>query len=548
MITKDCKNCQKPFSIEPEDQDFYKKMDVPAPTRCWHCRQARRLAVRNDVSLYKGKCAATGKDIISMYAPDSEYKVYDQEYWWSDSWDSKDYGRDYDFSRPFFEQFDELKKAVPRNALISIEADNSYFANYAFRNKNCYLIHTADENEDCMYLRPADRNFNCCDCAYTYDSHQCFECTDCFGCTRCFYSQKIHNSSGLHFCYNMRSCNDCAFSANLANKQNYIFNKPHTKEEYDKFIEELNLGSYISLSDAYKKYKEFIKDIPRKHFEALNCEDSIGDYLKNCKNAKYCFDCYDLWDVKYGCNIFKVKDSYDWNFIGGGELCYEMSSSAKDIYNCRLSSNCWDGCKNITYCDFCLGIENCLGCTGMRKGKYCILNKQYTQEEYEKMIPRIIEHMKETGEWGEFFPISISPFGYNETVAQEYLPLTKEQALEKGYKWKDPDEKEYQPQNFTAPDNIEEVDEGVLKEVFACEECGKNYKLIEAELRFYKKFKIPLPHKCFNCRHLDRFNLRNKRTIHSQNCDKCGTGVMTSYSPGGDAPVYCEKCYLGEIV
>ena len=29
-----------------------------------------------------------------------------------------------------------------------------------------------------------------------------------------------------------------------------------------------------------------------------------------------------------------------------------------------------------------------------------------------------------TGEWGEFFPSSLSPFGYNETVAQEYFPLT----------------------------------------------------------------------------------------------------------------------------
>ena len=32
--------------------------------------------------------------------------------------------------------------------------------------------------------------------------------------------------------------------------------------------------------------------------------------------------------------------------------------------------------------------------------------------------------MQDTGERGEFFHPSLSPFGYNETVAQEYYPLT----------------------------------------------------------------------------------------------------------------------------
>jgi len=38
-------------------------------------------------------------------------------------------------------------------------------------------------------------------------------------------------------------------------------------------------------------------------------------------------------------------------------------------------------------------------------------------------VPKIIEHMQKMGEWGEFFPSSLSPFGYNETVAEEYYPI-----------------------------------------------------------------------------------------------------------------------------
>ena len=37
--------------------------------------------------------------------------------------------------------------------------------------------------------------------------------------------------------------------------------------------------------------------------------------------------------------------------------------------------------------------------------------------------------MMKNGEWGEFFPSSMSPFGYNETVATEYFPREKEEAL-----------------------------------------------------------------------------------------------------------------------
>jgi predicted metalloendopeptidase len=45
--------------------------------------------------------------------------------------------------------------------------------------------------------------------------------------------------------------------------------------------------------------------------------------------------------------------------------------------------------------------------------------------------------------YGEFFPSELSPFCYNETIAQEYFPLTKEQAIKQGYKWKEREERNY---------------------------------------------------------------------------------------------------------
>ena len=100
--TKQCQNCKKEFWIEPEDFKFYDKISVPPPTWCPECRMVRRMTWRNERVLYHRKSQATGKDIISMFAPDKPINVYEHDYWWSDKWDSLASGKEYDFSKPFF--------------------------------------------------------------------------------------------------------------------------------------------------------------------------------------------------------------------------------------------------------------------------------------------------------------------------------------------------------------------------------------------------------------------------------------------------------------
>src|SRR3989338_1389539 len=105
-----CQNCKNSFSIEPEDFNFYEKIDVPPPTFCPECRTQRRLTWRNEMSLYKRKCSVPGHDeeIISIYSQDKSLIVYDHDYWWSDKWDPLEYGRDFNFSKSFFQQWKEL--------------------------------------------------------------------------------------------------------------------------------------------------------------------------------------------------------------------------------------------------------------------------------------------------------------------------------------------------------------------------------------------------------------------------------------------------------
>lgn len=136
---KKCPNCSQEFAITDKDMEFYDKISpvfngtkykIPAPTLCPDCRQQSRLIWRNERKLYKRTSNLTGKTIVSMYSPEKPYKVYEQDFWRGDKWDALDYSRKFDFSRPFFEQFNELVLDVPDFSLCTIGNENSDYTNH----------------------------------------------------------------------------------------------------------------------------------------------------------------------------------------------------------------------------------------------------------------------------------------------------------------------------------------------------------------------------------------------------------------------------------
>ena len=159
--------------------------------------------------------------------------------------------------------------------------------------------------------------------------------------------------------------------------------------------------------------------------------------------------------------------------------------------------------------------------------------------------------MKESGEYGEYFPVWFSPFGYNKTTAQLYYPLSKEEALSKGLKWDD-----YEPpapkvekvlKVDQLPDNISDITDEYLEWAIECEITGKLFRITPQELKFYRNQKLPLPRKCPDQRHLERFQKRNPRILFDRKCDKCGKEIQTTYSPERTEKVLCETCYLQEV-
>jgi len=533
-MTSTCKNCSLQFKITDADRAVHKEFEVPAPTLCSDCRHQRRLAFRNSRNLYQRKCDASGKSILSIYSPDIPFTVYSPEAWWSDSWDPCDYGQEVDFSRPFFEQIREVMERVPLLSNMVWNSTNCEYCIFCVTSKNCYLSTRVGDCEDVFYSYLTVNGNNCFDCYNTYGCELCYECIDCWKCYGSQYLQLCKEAVDSYYCYDCVGVSNCFGCVGLRNAEYHIFNKKVSKEEYEKFIELYRAANKDELAVMLKKFEAAKLATPHRATILTNTEDCTGDFIVRSKDVHEGYDVEEVDTGRYVWGSEFCKNIYDTTFGYYSEHCYEQISNTRST-NILFTFNAIDS-HNLTYCLMCYGnTQDCFGCVSMNKKRYCILNKQYSKEEYEALVPRIIEHMKKTGEFGEFMNPQLSPFAYNETVAQEYFPLTKEEVLAKGWRWKEKDKKQY-------------LDGGDLPEgVLSCIECMKNYKIVPQEKVFYKERKIRAPDRCPDCRHRSRFEKRNPKKLWGRACAKCKKVVQTSYAPDRPEIIYCDECYLKEV-
>ncbi|MFH0770304.1 MAG: hypothetical protein V1926_02905 [Candidatus Peregrinibacteria bacterium] len=549
-----CTHCGEAFSLHTKEVELNHALDIPDPVECPSCRRQQRLMFRNFFHLYHRSCDSSGKKIISMYDKGTLFPVYGIQEWWSDRWDGLTYGIDPDYSCPFFEQLASLHRTVPRIGFMNVNCENCDYCNMSNGSRNCYLVFGNVGNEDCMYGHIVWQSKDCYDCLYTYRSEFCYECIDCVQCHSLSFSRDSDNCTSSMFLVHCVGCSDCFGCVGLHKKQYCIFNEPHTKEEYRTKIAALNTGNRHTIDLSRRRVQELIGGEIVKNYHGFDCENVTGDYLYNCKNITEGYDLKNCEDCLYGATLDSFTDSMDCNFCGinvgkRAELCYNCLTVGPNyrMFCCHASQN--DN-ANLFYCDTCHGCEDCFGCISLKKKRHCILNKQYTEEEYKKITAKFVELMKKTGEWGQFFPREMTPFGYNETITQEYFPLTKEQTLAKGWKWKEEtndEEQQYLGPTVEVPDDIRDVPDSICTQILTCEATGKFFKIIPQELAFYRQMNLPLPRASFMERQRRRFALRNPRKLWNRQCAKCQKPIATSYAPDRPEIVYCETCYLQEV-
>ncbi len=581
--TRQCQNCKQDFIVDQEDFNFYKKMQVPAPTFCSLCRAQRRFAWRNERKLFKVKDFFNGKDIFSLFPAESKRKVVTQEEWLGDSWDGIEYGVDYDFSKSFFEQFFKLEQKVPVYNLNVQRMVNSPYSGNATGLKNCYLCFNSNYSEDCMYGNAVDYSKDCIDDSHVNHSERCYESFWMENCYQCYFCVICKENRNCYFCRSCYGCSDCFGCMGLQKASNCIFNVKYTKSEYEQKIKEMRLDTISGTREAREKARSFWKTKPYKNHQGIKNLNSTGSYVTNCKNVNDSYLIKEGENIRY-CQYMQVpknKECYDASIWGENmELHYETSVCGENSYNLKFCVNCWPASRDNEYCINVFSSSDCFGCVGLKKKQYCVFNKQYTKEEYKQMVEKIKKHMSDMPyidkqglvyKYGEFFPIEFSPYGYNNSIAFEHFPVTKDEALKKGYQWAEVPRGEYKitKKIDELPDSIFDVEENILKEVIECEICKNAYRIQENELIFLQKENLPLPVMCHDCRYERRIKDRLEMKLYERSCmcagitdetkvykntvshvhgsSPCGEKFKTGYALEGNEIVYCEHCYQQEV-
>lgn len=574
-----CQNCRQEFRIEPDDLAFYEKIRVPPPTLCPDCRYQRRLANRNEWNFYRRSCSLCGKSIVAIYNPEYPGPVYCQPCWWGDGWDPFSYGRDYDFSRPFFQQFQELRLQVPHVAMANTQSVNSEYTNQSLSNRNSYMLVSSEYCENCLYGYWNNKARECADCYMAEQAELLYESLNCTNCSRSAYLEDCADCTASYFLKDCRGCTSCFGCYGLRNKSYHWYNQQLTKEEYERRFREFVFGR-ANAGREREALHNLEREFPHKYYRGKNIVNSTGDYIQDVKNTHTAFNCRDTEDLRYCQDVWHAKDSIDCT-EAYAELSYECEGV---IANHSIGITKGFPVFDSYYSELCFNVHDIFGCVGLRKTEYCILNQRYDKAEYERLRGRIIVHMREAKEWGEFFPAENSLFAYNETVAQDYFPINEGEVLARGLRWYRRNERDYKvtlrPEDI--PQTIAEVSDAILSETIGCISqenhetrekylnCATAFRITPMELELYRKMNIPVPQKCSVCRRQDRTALRNPRKLWQRTCqcvgaapeneayknaaghfhgtDHCPNSFFTTYAPERSEIVYCEQCYQAESI
>lgn len=555
-----CSFCWKRFELHTYVKKFidkispvfnWKKYSIPLPDICPKCSLQQKMSFRNEIKLYKKKCDWTWKIIVSMIHPDSEYKCFDSKYWHSDKWDPMIFWIDIEYNNWFFEQYYELDKMIPKLNLIQLfNNDNSDYCNYVWWMKNCFLEHWWYEVSNSLYGYENCFSDKLIDCAYMMNSTICYESTNSVNVHKWFFVHESENIYDSKFIFNCKNLENCIFCVNLQNKKYCINNKQYTEGEYNEISKKFNLSSFTNIDKLKKEFYKFTRKFPQKNLNISNYENSIWDNIRNSNNAYLSFNILgDCSDVYYCYKSTDLSDCIDvlnsWLSVS---KCYNWYNLLDWVSNCFFSLHIVNS-RNIFYSSYLTNCSDCFWCIWINNKQYCILNKQYSKKEYEKIVPNIINMMIKNNERWKFFPKYLSPFWYNETIAINYFPLNKEKATKNWYKWQ---EKEYHInipnwllniESDSLEDNISDIEENITEKAIICKKSSKPFRITKIELWFYKEYNIALPRIHPDERLIEKFEKFRRFELFDVQCYSCKKSIKTSHDPSNNNIIKCNSCY-----
>lgn len=538
------------WMMDEGEISWYKKFNMP-PSE-YHPETKTKLfgSTWAAFSWWWNKDALTGEKVLTHVHPYSPFKVISDDEWYKQDFIS--YGRDYDPNRSFFDQLHDLACEVPFSAWKNFEKPINSIARVSFGDEDSYFV-VASRSRRTAYTE------NVLDIE---DSLEAVISNNIYRSHSVLHSQRISDSYCVResydcmkswFVFDCRDCENCFGAWNKRHKKYLWFNEQLSKEEWEKRFEQVDTTSYKEMNAYRKKFYEAIASeaIWPSAF-MVKCENSTGEYITNC------VDCVRAWGSDGSKNEFHCKwgqmGSED-NFQGvcpGSNNCF-MSSAAISSSRAHFSYFV-TRCQDVEYCIECYDCESCFGCTNLRRKKFCIFNKQYSEEEYWKKVDEIKCAMLDRREYGRYMD---GRFNYvprdssnGRTLYEDFADVELAHLNIPEYKhdlngaFGDWSGKDFHSIS-ELPDSVNDIDVTTFsKTAFRCEEIDRPYTYALLELRLNKQLKTPMSRKHFIQRITDLWMELNVDAFHGGICAKCNDEV--EYAKNRVFPnrkVYCLKCY-----
>src|SRR3989344_251423 len=547
-------HCEREFEITDEDIKFLKMLRAPAPNYCPTCRRIRRIAFMGLSQLFKIPCQAPGhnESMISILSEDCPFPVYDYKYFISDEFDPFIFGRKYNTETSPMEQLFEMRKTFPMPSFLNRDPSsvNSEYSNGGRDTKNGYYIFGCFRSEDLWYSVMSNRSKDIMDCRlivrcdHVYDSLQS---ENMYNSSFSYYSNDCSDSMFLFDCSNCDSCFGCV---NLRNAKHRVWNRQLSKEEYESFIKTLYPLKRNKIKEYRKQFWELVKSLPLNASRNVSVENVSGVTLFNAKNAYDVTESEKAEHVRHADGVMGHNDSMDVLFSGASSLLYGTTNIGSQSSNVKFSVSS-KYCTNSEFVFNSKNLDNCFMCFGLQSKSYCVLNMQYSPEEYFSLVDKIKCDMWKRGEYGDAFPMKFSPQAYNFSMGSISFSLTSEEIIKLGgYLAKEPDSNAGDIKTLSGgeiPQTIDEVTDDIVNYGIVCEISGKPFRIIASELQFYRKMKLPIPSVHPVIRMNDKAKIVKIGRKHSATCAKCKKSIYSEFDPKDNFILYCERCYQQEV-
>ncbi|HBD05768.1 TPA: hypothetical protein DCZ32_04915 [Candidatus Uhrbacteria bacterium] len=538
--------------MDEEEIGWYRKFNVPPSAM--HPQTRWKLAIGHYVGYqwWWNKHPETGKPILSSTHPATGIKVLPDEEWFQHDFISE--ARDFDSSKMFMKQFRELQLAVPSNATRNFEKPENSIAFVSSGDINSYFVLAARTRDTLYSLTSSEcENSNLINWSmWIQNSHMVTDADKIYDSKYIIDCAEIRNSA---FVFNCKDLEKCFFATNQWHKKYIWKDEQLSQGDWEKRWSELDFSCRSKLKEYEKEFHNYLNsEAIWPDNTNINSPGSTGEYIVNCLDLKHSFACSNGARDCYWV-IHTYYNSERCAFISG------MNSSADCFYSCAIDESkdikfsvYTKACQSLEYCMNCYNCEFCFGCVGLNRKKFCIFNKQYSEDAYWQKVDELKCAMLDRGEYGEFFPLSYSQSYQPQGGCALYL-LTEDSEYEKlGALIFDPEshgavgEDLAQAQNPMSSSQIPDcaldgLDNLVGKPILD-EKINRRFAFIKPEIEFYKKNKIAPPDEHFITRVQKLIWLNNGAVFYETDCKKCGAAITVAKNKTfPNRKIYCQECF-----